>query len=72
MKNSVCRTDEHGVPVKGESGKYERRKVVKIPKEEGIPDGMTIDRCAITGCMVSSIQGRVLEDFLMLSSCQAG
>ena len=42
---SEFRTDEQGVPVKGESGKYERREVVKVPKEDGIPDGMTIDRC---------------------------
>ena len=41
---SEFRTDEQGVPIKGESGKYERREVVRVPKEDGIPDGMTIDR----------------------------
>lgn len=41
---SEFRTDEQGIPVKGESGRYERREVVKVPQEEGIPDGMTIDR----------------------------
>jgi hypothetical protein len=55
IKDSLCRTDEHGVPIKGASGKCERREVVKVPQEEGIPDGMTIDRCAISSLMVSSI-----------------
>ena len=41
---SEFRTDKQGIPIKGESGKCERREVVKVPKEEGIPDGMTIDR----------------------------
>lgn len=55
MKDCLCRTDEHGVPIKGASGKCERREVVKVPQEEGIPDGMTIDRCAISSLMVSFI-----------------
>lgn len=37
-------TDEAGVPVKGTDGKLIARLVAKVPKEEGIPDGMTIDR----------------------------
>ncbi|CAL8465500.1 g5036 [Coccomyxa elongata] len=37
-------TDEAGVPVKGANGKLQARCVVKVPKEDGIPDGMTIDR----------------------------
>ena len=40
------RTDDRGVPVKNGSGAYEKREVVKVPQEEGIPDGMTIDRQA--------------------------
>ena len=40
------RTDDQGVPVKNGSGAYEKREVVKVPQEEGIPDGMTIDRQA--------------------------
>ncbi len=39
-------TDEAGVPVKGANGKLQARCVVKVPKEDGIPDGMTIDRCS--------------------------
>ena len=38
------RTDDQGVPVKTGGGAYEKREVVKVPQEEGIPDGMTIDR----------------------------
>lgn len=38
-------TDDAGVPVKGSNGKLQARCVVKVPKEDGIPDGMTIDRC---------------------------
>ena len=53
MKDPQCRTDEQGVPIRGESGKYERREVVKVPQEEGIPDGITIDRCTISCLMVS-------------------
>ena len=41
------RTDDQGVPVKNGSGAYEKREVVKVPQEEGIPDGMTIDRQVI-------------------------
>ncbi|CAK0786567.1 hypothetical protein CVIRNUC_009780 [Coccomyxa viridis] len=38
------RTDDRGVPVKSGSGVYEKREIVKVSQEEGIPDGMTIDR----------------------------
>lgn len=38
-------TNEAGVPVKGADGKLQGRCIVKVPKEDGIPDGMTIDRC---------------------------
>ena len=64
MKDPLCRTDKQGVPIKGESGKYERREVVKVPQEEGIPDGMTIDRCAISCLMVSSSSESWLRGFL--------
>ena len=41
------RTDDRGVPVKNGNGAYEKREVVQVPQEEGIPDGMTIDRQGI-------------------------
>ena len=41
------RTDDRGAPVKNGSGAYEKREIVKVPQEEGIPDGMTIDRQVI-------------------------
>ncbi len=41
------RTDDRGVPVKSGSGVYEKREIVKVSQEEGIPDGMTIDRQGI-------------------------
>lgn len=64
MKDPLCRTDKQGVPIKGESGKYERREVVKVPQEEGIPDGITIDRCAISCLMVSSTSESWRREFL--------
>lgn len=44
---SAYETDEAGVPVKGVDGRLQGRCLVKVPKEDGIPDGMTIDRCAV-------------------------
>ena len=44
---SAYETDEAGVPVKGADGRLQGRCLVKVPKEDGIPDGMTIDRCAV-------------------------
>lgn len=38
--------DDAGVPTRDGSGGLSGREVVKVPKSEGIPDGMTIDRCA--------------------------
>ena len=36
-------TDEGGVPLEGQPG----RLVVTVPAEDGVPDGMTIDRCEL-------------------------
>ncbi|KAK9805523.1 hypothetical protein WJX72_003241 [[Myrmecia] bisecta] len=39
---TAYKTDGEGVPVRNSDGKHDSRVVVTIPKEEGIPDGMTI------------------------------
>lgn len=40
------RTDEGGLPVKGSEGRLSKVSTFAVSKEDGAPDGMTIDRCA--------------------------
>ena len=40
------RTDEGGLPVKGPDGRLTEVSAFAVSKEDGAPDGMTIDRCA--------------------------
>ena len=72
---SEFRTDDQGIPVRNSSGKYERREVVKVPQEEGIPDGMTIDRQATcsetcTALPVGQLPGSALQRVCVAQCCK--